>query len=93
MPRTHEAWYKISAEFDDNWNFPKCIGAIDGKHIIVQGPIHNGSEYYNYKGSESSVLLGIVDANYSFIYVDVASAVRAVFHTEVYGKIAIFLDH
>lgn len=33
---TMEDWKSISQEFETQWNFPHCIGAIDGKHIIIQ---------------------------------------------------------
>lgn len=42
-------------KFDDRWNYLNCIGTIDGKHIILQSPINNGSEYINYKGTFSLV--------------------------------------
>lgn len=29
-------WLKISKEFDEQWQFPHCIGAVDGKHIQIQ---------------------------------------------------------
>ena len=32
-PPTQENWKNISHGFLKNWNFPNCIGAIDGKHI------------------------------------------------------------
>lgn len=78
MPSNSEDWKKIADMFDQNWNFPHCIGALDGKHCVLQNPIHGGSDYYNYKSDYSIVLMGIVlvDANYCFIYVNVGTQGR-----------------
>lgn len=29
-------WVRIADEFASLWNFPQCIGSIDGKHIVIQ---------------------------------------------------------
>ena len=63
---------KIAQVFEEKWNFNHCIGAMDGKHILIKPPAHSGSYYFNYKHSFSVVLLAIVDANYKFIYVDIS---------------------
>ena len=66
-----QTWENIEKEFYERWNFPNCIGAIDGKHIVMQAPPSSGSLYYNYKGTHSIVLMAVVDALYNFILIDV----------------------
>ena len=68
-PTTIEAWGKIAKGFEEEWNFPHCLGAIDGKHIRMECPKNGGSAYYNYKGFHSIVLLAVCDANYCFTFV------------------------
>jgi len=47
-----------------------CIGAMDGKHIVLKKPANTGSTYYNYKHTFSLQLLAVVDSQYRFLYVD-----------------------
>ncbi|XP_018313447.1 uncharacterized protein [Mycetomoellerius zeteki] len=71
-----DAWTKIAEDFEAMWNFPHCMGAIDGKHIVIEAPPHSGSFYYNYKKTHSLNLTGIADAHYRFILVDVGAEGR-----------------
>lgn len=70
FPDSAEKWKESAKLFHERWNFPHCIGAIDGKHIDIVPPADSGSFYYNYKGRHSMVLLAIVDARYRFLLVD-----------------------
>ena len=73
IPNTKEKWEKVAQEFAEKWQFPNCIGALDGKHIILNSPDNSGSLFYNYKGSFSIILLGLSDANNRFLYIDVGA--------------------
>ena len=70
-PSSQAEWKTIAHEFESRWNFPHCIGSIDGKHVRMVAPHHSGSLYFNYKGTFSIVLLGVADANYNYLYADV----------------------
>lgn len=48
-PSTEEEWLNIEKEFFSRWDFPHCLGSIDGKHINIQAPTGTGSLHYNYK--------------------------------------------
>ena len=71
FPSSEEQWRTIADGFNTRWQFPNCIGPIDGKHIVMQAVHGAESEYYNYKGTQSIVLMAMVDAIYRFIYVDI----------------------
>jgi hypothetical protein len=71
LPSSEEQWKAIVNEYERRWNFPHCIGALDGKHVVIQRSENTVGEFYNYKGTESIILMAVVDANYCFIHVNV----------------------
>lgn len=73
VPKTKNDWNKIIMGFNASWNFPNCIGAIDGKHIVIECPSNSGSNFFNYKGTYSIVLLALVDNNYNFTCIDIGA--------------------
>jgi hypothetical protein len=70
LPNSHEEWETISNGFRNRWNFPLCCGAIDEKHVLINAP-EEGSEYYNYKGFNSVVLMAVADYKYCVSYFEV----------------------
>ena len=48
-PSTTAEWKEVAADFDTIWQFPHCLGAIDGKHCGIQCFRTTGSQYLNYK--------------------------------------------
>lgn len=67
VPSTTARWQEKVREWNELWNFPHCVGAIDGKHVVIEAPSNSNSDYYNYKDQFSIVLLAIVDASYNVI--------------------------
>ncbi|CAN7978825.1 unnamed protein product, partial [Ixodes persulcatus] len=52
------------------------IGALDGCHFPISPPKVNASDYHNYKGWYSIILLALVDHRYRFRYVNVGTPGR-----------------
>ncbi|XP_047132643.1 uncharacterized protein LOC124811312 [Hydra vulgaris] len=60
----------------NKWNFPYCLGAIDGKHVVMQAPACSGSSFYNYKKTHSIVLLAVCNAKHQFSLLDIGNSGR-----------------
>lgn len=73
VPSSPEEWRAIADKFQQKWQFPNCIGAIDGKHIIMQPPPNAGSYFFNYKHSHSVVLMAVAGPEYQCLYADVGT--------------------
>ena len=63
-------------EFEQRWNFPHALGALDGKHVVMQAPARSGSTVFNYKKTHSIVLLAVCNAQYQFTLVDIGDTGR-----------------
>lgn len=65
----------MAKEYFMQWNYPMCLGVIDGKRILISKPPKSGSDFYDYKGHFSVILLTF-DANYNFWYFNVGGIGR-----------------
>lgn len=96
-PAAADEWRKVAADFWERWNVPNCLGAIDGKHIRMKAPPNSGSQFHNYKGYFSTVLMAVADANYRVIYASVGSFGResdgGVFSRCNFGQMVIDADN
>lgn len=61
MPKlNNEQWLEISNTFNYKWNFPNCVGAIDGKHVAIKCPANAGSLFFNYKVNNDNVKIATI---------------------------------
>ncbi|XP_017475959.1 PREDICTED: putative nuclease HARBI1 isoform X1 [Rhagoletis zephyria] len=75
FPLTEDKIKGLVQEFE-TYGFPQCMGALDGCHIEIHPPKEDATDYHNYKGWYSIVLLALVDARCRFIYVSSGSPGR-----------------
>ncbi|KAG0727931.1 putative nuclease HARBI1 [Chionoecetes opilio] len=77
FPTNQSEWQEVANNYFTQWNFPMCIGALDGKRVLISKPPRSGSECYDYKGHFTLIMMALVDANCNFMYVDVGASGRA----------------
>lgn len=73
LPTNGEEWRKVAKGFEVKWQFPNCLGAVDGKHVRIIAQKGSGSLFWNYKKFHSIVLMAIVNSNYEFMMCDVGT--------------------
>ncbi|XP_050500955.1 uncharacterized protein LOC126880922 [Diabrotica virgifera virgifera] len=91
MPEpTEEIWEKSILGFKNVWQFPNCLGSIDGKHVTIKCLQKSGSNYFSYLKNFSIVLMAIVDPEYKFICIDVGGYGKnsdgGIFETSAMGR-------
>ena len=86
VPSSPEEWLTVAEKFESRWQFPNCIGAMDGKHIVMQPPGNSGSYYYNYKHTNSIILMAVAGPNYECLYYDIGTKACVYLQQDAYQK-------
>ncbi|XP_037571814.1 uncharacterized protein LOC119453839 isoform X2 [Dermacentor silvarum] len=92
-PSTADEWLKVAAEFEEKWQAPNCLGAIDEKRIRWE--CRRGKSFSQDPNSARNFirrLLAVSDAQYRFLYVEIGHFSRkldgSMFHrSELYRNI------
>ena len=66
-----EEWKKIEKKIYHRWNFPNGLGGAHGKYIVLQHTKNSGSDYRNYKGSHSIILIEMIGPEYELLLVGI----------------------
>ncbi|XP_059612271.1 uncharacterized protein LOC132258805 [Phlebotomus argentipes] len=76
MPSTAEEWTAIAEQYENLWNMPNCIGALDARIVqFVSGRSRFGSDVT----TRDLVLICSCDANYVFTHVDLVDNEKEIF--------------
>ncbi|KAJ0050854.1 hypothetical protein NL108_009199 [Boleophthalmus pectinirostris] len=69
-PVTAEEWKVVAKGFQSQWDFPNCVGALDGRLLNISPPPENTGSTPTKEVSVA--LMALVDSNHVFQYMDVA---------------------
>lgn len=69
-PSTQGEWLNIAEGFNQRWNFPHCIGSLEGKYITIKNSMCYQSSSPSKDRAFSILLLVAVDADYKFMAVE-----------------------
>ena len=61
---------------NNHMHLTTSIYSNDRKHIVMQALTNSGSNFYNYKGTFSIVLLAVCNAQYCFTLLDISDTER-----------------
>ncbi|CAF3550803.1 unnamed protein product [Rotaria socialis] len=89
FPVTNEEIKRTVDGFLNKFDYPMCLGALDGTHISIKPPQGLELDYYNYKKFHSIIMLATVDSNLLFTYVNVGAPGRCN-DTYVYSKCQLY---
>ena len=67
-----------------------CLGAIDGKHCVINCPPGSDSAFFNYKGTLSILLMAVIESSYMLTFVYIGDFGRqcdsSVFNNSPFGE-------
>ncbi|CAF2774815.1 unnamed protein product [Rotaria sp. Silwood2] len=62
--------------FFTKFDYPSCLGSLDGTHIQIKPPLGAEPDYYNYKKYHSVIMLATVNSDLLFTYINVGAPGR-----------------
>uniref|UniRef100_T1IHT3 DDE Tnp4 domain-containing protein n=1 Tax=Strigamia maritima TaxID=126957 RepID=T1IHT3_STRMM len=65
-----ENWLQVARDFNEVWNFPHCLGAINGKYVDIEYPRNYQTVF---KSASRILVTGVADSHYRFIHFDVTT--------------------
>lgn len=71
FPTTDQEIADTVHDFLVRYDYPMCLGSLDGTHISVKAPIEAQTDYYNYKKYHAIVMLASVNCSLQFTYANV----------------------